>query len=164
MLQGLYLKAFRQLAAGMLMLLLCACGATNAVKDVFSVMTHVDLNIQVANDINPDIDGRPSPVLVRIFELKAVNNFNNADFFSLYGNGAAILAQDYISHFDLELVPGQSSELSRELNEQTQYLAVMAAFRDINNASWKRTVLIEPDSSTDIQIQLKGTQITLSSE
>lgn len=164
MLQGLYLKVFRQLAAGTLMLLLCACGATKAVKDVFSVMTHVDLNIQVANDINPDIDGRPSPVLVRIFELKAANNFNNADFFSLYGNSAAILGQDYISHFDLELAPGQSSEINRDLKEQTQVLAVIAAYRDINNATWKQTLSIEPDSSSDIQIQLKGTQLTLISE
>ena len=34
--------------------------------------------------VNPDRGGRPSPIVVRVYELKSVAAFNSADFFSLF--------------------------------------------------------------------------------
>ena len=44
-------------------------------------------------DINPDMNGRPSPIVLRIYALKSDDIFNNADFFALYENDASILGR-----------------------------------------------------------------------
>ncbi len=38
----------------------------------------------VASDVNPDAEGRASPVVVRVYQLKEEGAFNSADFFALF--------------------------------------------------------------------------------
>ena len=36
-----------------------------------------------ASDVNPDIEGHPAPIVVRLYELKEAGAFNGADYFRL---------------------------------------------------------------------------------
>jgi type VI secretion system protein VasD len=142
-------------------LMLSGCGATSMVEDVFSTITKADLIIEAAPNVNPDIDGRPSPVLLRFFELKSTSAFNNADFFSLYDQGVGELGADYVGHFDVEMKPGESKEIPKEFLPDTRYLGVIAAYRDINNAVWRRIIDIEVDSNSDLLITLNSNEISI---
>jgi type VI secretion system protein VasD len=146
---------------GFLALVLAGCGATSMVEDVFSTITKADLTIEAAQNVNPDIDGRPSPVLLRFFELKSTAAFNNADFFSLYDQGVGELGADYVGHFDVEMKPGETKEIPKEFLPDTRYLGVMAAYRDINNAVWRRIIDIEVDSNSDLLITLNSNEINI---
>jgi type VI secretion system VasD/TssJ family lipoprotein len=44
----------------------------------------INLKLTGSDQLNPDLNGRPSPIVVRLFELKHPVTFENADFFSLY--------------------------------------------------------------------------------
>ncbi|MGK0373288.1 MAG: type VI secretion system protein VasD [Glaciecola sp.] len=149
------------LAIGFLAIMLGGCGATSMVEDVFSTITKADLTIEAAQNVNPDIDGRPSPVLLRFFELKSTAAFNNADFFNLYDQGVGELGADYVGHFDVEMKPGESKEILKEFLPDTRYLGVMAAYRDINNAVWRRIIDIEVDSNSDLLITLNSNEINI---
>ncbi|RZL68919.1 MAG: type VI secretion system lipoprotein TssJ, partial [Pedobacter sp.] len=46
--------------------------------------TDLRLVIQTDMDINPDANNRPSPVFVRMYELKSPIIFHQADFMTLY--------------------------------------------------------------------------------
>ena len=43
--------------------------------------TLVQVALSAQANVNPDSRGRPSPIVVRFYELKTPTAFNNADFF-----------------------------------------------------------------------------------
>ena len=49
----------------------------------------VVIRIKTSNDLNPDVQGRASPIVLRIYSLKSADAFNNARFFELYEPGPA---------------------------------------------------------------------------
>lgn len=55
---------------------LFGCSAANLVVDPYS-----DLEIAASHNINPDSNGRPSPVVVYVFELTSNTIFESQDFF-----------------------------------------------------------------------------------
>ncbi|MDN4502245.1 type VI secretion system lipoprotein TssJ [Alteromonadaceae bacterium BrNp21-10] len=158
------MTALKLLVLSLATTLLLGCGATNAVKDVFTVMTRGDITVVAANNVNPDINGRPSPIMIRVFELKSTAAFNNADFFALYDRGSAELGSDYVSHDDMDIKPGQTKQMSRDFSLETRYFGVIAAYRDINNATWKRVVTITPDSDSEITISLNSNDLKVTIE
>src|SRR5262245_7547709 len=52
--------------------------------------------ITAAADLNPDFHGRPSPVVLILFQLKSVDTFKNADFASLFDPKAPVLGADVL--------------------------------------------------------------------
>src|SRR5271155_5434729 len=57
----------------------------------------VKLIVSASTDVNPDALGRPSPVVVRIYQLKDDAAFKDADFFALYDKEQPTLAASLIS-------------------------------------------------------------------
>jgi len=108
--------------------------------------TEIDGSISMAYDTNPDHTGRPSPVIVRIFQLRNFGVFTSADFFKLYENESSILSGDLISREEYNLIPGEEKSITLLLDPQTQYVGVIAAFRDIEHSTW-RAVSTLPDKS-----------------
>ncbi|MCF6236910.1 MAG: type VI secretion system lipoprotein TssJ [Gammaproteobacteria bacterium] len=94
----------------------------------------------VAPNANPDHQGRPSPIIVKIYQLKEVSAFQESDFFSLFDEGRAILSGDLISVEERELQPGISYDYTADVDPATTYIAMIAAFRDIEKARWRVVV------------------------
>lgn len=93
--------------------------------------------LTVAPNVNPDHQGRASPVVVKIYQLKDAGAFSEADFFSLYDEGEAVLGDDLISVEERELQPGVNYDYSASVAPEASYIAVIAAFRDIEKAQWR---------------------------
>ena len=108
--------------------------AAKTVK-VKSVMTAVEL-------LNPDYKGRPSPVNVIVFQLASGDLFQNADFFSLFEPEASVLGGDVLGRTQMLLQPGEVREWEAEFSKETQFIGVVAAFRDIENAQWRASVAL----------------------
>ena len=58
--------------------------------------TPVTGSIQGASELNPSVNQRPSPVLLRVYELKSPTAFNQADFMALYQADQATLGADLV--------------------------------------------------------------------
>lgn len=101
------------------------------------------LQIEPAININPDARDRPSPLVIRVYELSAENAFQNSDFFKLYDDAEHALGKDLISVDDIVVRPGKVHKHPMSLDSRTRYIGVLAAFRDIQNAEWR--VLFEAD-------------------
>ena len=120
------------------------------------------LNISSAATINPDLNGRPSPVVLRIYSLKGSSIFNNARFVELYSNSKDVLGGDFLAVEEIEISPGESLNLKqRELPSETRHIGVLAAFRDIDRAVWRGSVDIEADEKFDLNIAVNNLTITL---
>lgn len=98
-----------------------------------------DLEIQVEASalVNPDDNGRPSPVLVRIYELRNEALFLDADFFGLYTTDRTVLQGDLLAVDQFILRPGETRTLRRKRNLQAAAVGVLAAYRDLPNATWR---------------------------
>lgn len=130
-------KSFTLLAV---LALLSACSALSP----YSELTKLDLDLQASDQLNPDLDGRPSPVVLRLLELKHPVAFENADFFSLYERARETLALDMVASEELEIRPGERRELKLSIDKDSRYVALLAAYRDLPETRW-RYVIAVPD-------------------
>jgi type VI secretion system protein VasD len=96
----------------------------------YTVVISADANI------NQDSQGRPTPVQVRLLELRNSSNFERMDFFTLYEKDTA-LGSDLLAKEQMMLQPGQSVTLNRKANVDAQTLGVFVAFRDVTRGYWR---------------------------
>lgn len=120
----------------------------------YSHITKLNLTLTASERLNPDLNGRPSPIVVRLYELKHPVAFENADFFSLYERAKESLAPDMVATEELELRPGQTVDLKLSVQEGSRYVGVLAAYRDLPEASWRYTLQITPLEITDADLTL----------
>ena len=99
--------------------------------------------IDASKQINLTSNGRPSPVLLRLYGLKSAAAFNNADFVTLYQHDATELATDLTTKDEFTLTPGETSACSKVLPPDTRFLGVLVAFRDVEHATWRAVAGVE---------------------
>ena len=111
---------------------------------------------------NPDVRGRPSPVVVRIYELKSVTAFNTADFFSLFDREQEALGAELVGREEYQLRPGENRPYQRQLQPDTKFIGVVAAFRDLENARWKQTAPVPDKKEPSVAIAVEEAGISVS--
>jgi type VI secretion system protein VasD len=129
-------------------LLLAACGGPAKVKP-----TQVNASLVAAAEVNRSESGRPSPLQLRVYELKSVAAFNSADFMSLYQRDQAELAADLVGKEEYRLEPGESKAFSKTLAPETRFLGVLASYRDVEHAKWRSVVTIQPQQTQQVNIR-----------
>jgi type VI secretion system protein VasD len=120
-----------------------------------------ELSFVIDANVNPDASGRPSPVVVRIYELKSLAAFNRADFFSLYEKDREQLGADLVNRDELPMMPGGKPQAITTLRSDTRYLGVVAAFRDIERARWRASTPIFVNQTTRMEIKLDRNEIAI---
>jgi len=120
-----------------------------------------NLSISASEQLNPDIDNRASPIVLRIYQLTHIDTFNNSDFFALYENDQSLLAKDLRFREELEIKPGESSIKTLTINSDSKYIAVLAAFRDLDNAQWKSFLTIDPLNLQAFKVELGKSTIVI---
>ncbi|GLX91194.1 type VI secretion protein [Pseudomonas weihenstephanensis] len=143
-------RLFHTLLACAALVLMAGCSTLSP----YSTLTKVNLKLQASDQLNPDLNGRPSPVVVSLFELKHPVAFENADFFSLYEHAKEALSPDMVASEQLELRPGETLELKLTVEEGSRYIGILAAYRDLPDSKWRYTVEVTPQETTDVALIL----------
>lgn len=138
-------------AAAVLMLAGCASAPKPTV---------VSATLLATATVNPDAHKRPSPLVVRIYELKSAAAFDAADFVSLFERDQATLAAEMASREEFVLRPGETRLWEKTVGPDSRFIGVMAAFRDIERARWKTLVAIKPNVKNVITIQANEISVT----
>lgn len=145
--------------------LLQGCGSMDSkVGGVLNLDTDLKLVINVDSDVNPDEKGHPSPVFLRMYELKSPTLMEQADFIALYERDTEVLGKDYIAKLELKrLAPGDARVEKHVLNAETQYIALFAEFFDYKNAKYKVVFPVTSNNiiRNSINIRLSGTDIII---
>ena len=124
--------------------------------------TAVDMQISASVDVNPDMQGRPSPIILHIMELNSTEQFNRLDYMGLTQSTGAALGSELVSKNQLVLQPGNSQALPMELDSQTTAIGLVAGYRDIDNATWRTSIPITQGTTKGISITLGKQQILTS--
>jgi len=109
--------------------------------------------LQASERVNPSTSQRPSPLLVRVYELKTAAAFNSADFMSLYQRDKAELGADLLGKEEFMLAPGETKKFAKTLAPDTRFLGVVAAFRDVEHARWRSIVAVQPGQMHNVVIK-----------
>jgi type VI secretion system protein VasD len=140
-------------------LILSACGAWQGVSDTsvgaYQAVFHkqvkvlnVDLNARAS--LNPDEGNRPVSVAVRVYQLKDRKSFDGASYNDLLKNERAILSTDLQDTTGAVVNPGSAVSLSQPVRPDTEYIAIVAFFRNPKDDSdWRRVVPKKSLSATD---------------
>ena len=137
-------------------ILLTSCAASAPKKEKLGV------SIIASADVNPDMQGRPSPVILYILELSTAEQFNSLDYVSLTQTSEAALGAALLSKKQEILQPDTSREIPMELNPLTTAIGLVAGYRDIDNATWRTSVPVTQGESKGLTITLNQQQIVTS--
>lgn len=140
--------SLKTLSACAALLLMTGCTALSP----YSNLTKLDLTLTANDRLNPDLHGRPSPIVVRLIELKNPVAFETLDFFSLYERPKEALAPDWVTSEELELRPGESLDL--KLSVDSRYVGILAAYRDLPETKWRYVVQVTPNERTYAELRL----------
>lgn len=127
----------------------------------FSTLTKLDLTLIAGDEVNPDLHGRPSPVVVQLLELRHPVAFEDADFFSLYDRAEQTLSKDWVSGEELELRPGEQQALKLSVEPHSRYVGVLAAYRDLPHVQWRLVLPVAPGQLTRADIVLDQTGLRM---
>ncbi|MEB0079622.1 type VI secretion system lipoprotein TssJ [Pseudomonas sp. CCI3.2] len=145
-----HVSRFKALSVLAALLLLAGCSTLSP----YSTLTKLDLTLTASDQLNPDLNGRPSPIVVRLIELKNPVAFENADFFSLYERPKETLTPDLVTSEELELRPGESLDLKLSVDSGSRYVGVLAAYRDLPETKWRYVVQLTPTERTHATLRL----------
>ncbi|MGF6732975.1 type VI secretion system protein VasD [Paraburkholderia youngii] len=130
--------------------LLSACGAWQSMSDASSSAYHavffkrikvLDVDLSAREALNPDDAGRATSVAVRVYQLKDRKVFDGASYEDLLKNDRTLLAQDLQASMASVLNPGASASLSQPMQAYTNYVAIVAFYRNPGNGDgWKYVI------------------------
>jgi type VI secretion system protein VasD len=116
--------------------------------------------LSAAADINPDAAGKPSPVIVRVYQLKGDGAFSGADFFALFDDEMKVLGPDLIGREEYVLTPSETRTVELAVQKTAKFVGVIAAFRDIRNSQW-RLVVPAPLKKNDVTLSVERARVQL---
>lgn len=119
------------------------------------------LTIAATADTNPDSSGRPSPVVVRLYQLKADTAFTAAEFFALFDDEMKVLGPDLIGRTEYTLAPSERRTMELDVSADAHFVGIIAAYRDIRNAQW-RTIVAAPIKKDDVTVAVERARVVFS--
>ncbi len=124
--------------------------------------TMVNAALEAGAAVNPDARNRPSPIVVRVYELKTRAAFESADFFSLFDKDQATLGADMLTRDEFTLRPGDTQTINRELKPDTRFIAVFAGFREVERSTWRSITPVTTGQKNAVRISLDARNLTVS--
>ncbi|MDE1993347.1 MAG: type VI secretion system lipoprotein TssJ [Rhizobiaceae bacterium] len=110
--------------------------------------------------INPGETGTPSPVVVRIYELKGIKAFNNANFFD-FDKDTQLLGADLIASREYEMTPGSQQKYQKEISSEAAYIGVVVSFRNIQSATWRDSFELNRGSKNRLAVYLTSAAVRI---
>ncbi|CAH1650696.1 hypothetical protein CHELA1G11_14093 [Hyphomicrobiales bacterium] len=114
----------------------------------------LDATIVAGPSVNPDGDGRASPVVVEIFELSSLTPFQDANFDSLYVKGKQTLGDSLLATHSTVVSPGARKAVTSRLAAQTNALGVIAGFAHFDGLQWRGSFQTQPGKDAKVAIAI----------
>lgn len=130
-----------------MMMALTACGITDRASKrvddtwagdmLFGDKENVILTSDGGNQLNPDESGKPLSVVLRVYQLTALERFASTDADSLWDDPQKALGNTLIDSEEITLLPGMGQNNRWPLNKAASYVGVAAFFRSEEKSRWK---------------------------
>lgn len=117
-------------------------------------------------DKAPELDTGSTPIAFKVVQLRDDSLLLSADYQSIQDDLKGSLGQNYISHDDYVLVPGQFKFVDFiDIDPKTRFIGIIADYNDIENATWKAVTRVEAKGSKyPLYVQLRKSDIVIRKE
>lgn len=122
----------------------------------------LELMVLASPLINPDGNGAPSPMAVRIHLLNSAANFSKANFFQLWEKDEATLGPTLLGKQEFIIKPSEAQRLTMKLQEGTTMIGIVGGFRNFQNAKWRALFPLVGDQSSKLKLEIKTLSVDIS--
>jgi len=137
-------------------------GAEGGLLGLFKpTLASIGGTVTAAADLNPSANGRPSPLPLRLYELKGEAAFSRADFLGLYERDAQVLGADLLARQELVIAPGESKTVQKVLQPETRFLAVFGAYRAFEQASWRAVAPVRKGQKQRLTVRAERLAVSI---
>jgi type VI secretion system protein VasD len=159
-------------AAVCAILAITGCGVAQSVKDAtvgaakWTFTTQVktmNLDLVSRSSLNRSGAGQSLSTVVRIYQLRTPQAFEQLDYAQLQNSDLDALKADLLGATDVLLRPGASASISEPMDDDAQYVGVVAFFRDDGrDSTWKLVVPKTQWKATDpVKVELRDSSLQL---
>jgi len=103
------------------------------------------LSLQAERVLNTDKLQGSASLALRVYLLRDADAFQRASFDSLYDSDETILGAAMLRRETLHLRPGETRELALALGSDARFVAVFAAYRELERSQWRSVLALPPD-------------------
>lgn len=121
----------------------------------------VELAVASQPNVNPDHSNRPSPVIVKVYELRNDLAFKQAEFSRLFDTPLQVLGADLIATDELVFIPGEARRVAYQPNPNTRFVGVVAGFRQMDRAVWRMIKPVDPEKGNWLAFELNDATILI---
>jgi len=121
--------------------------------------TSVKVTLISSDRLNPDRDGKPLSVVVRVYQLSNKERFEKADFLSLIRADQRLLEKDILWSKEITLLPDSKEVVKEDHKEGAEYIAIIALFRE-GDQVWRKIVPLKDLWFKSVRLSLDQRTIT----
>lgn len=119
----------------------------------------LNLRLSASETANPNNQGRPSPLLVRVFMSAPDPEINSSTFEKVFDLNNQTMNPRPMQAITIR--PGEVRDVVLQLNKSQTQLMIAAAYRDPHQAIWKAAAIISPTKTVNASATLGDTQISI---
>lgn len=123
----------------------------------------VEIALQASNRLNLDTKGKPLSVVVRVFKLKDRAEFDRSSYETLTSDqpDKPGLAGDLLGTQELLLLPNSIQRYRESLDDDVQYIGLVAAFRKPSPTGWRLAFPVKELVQRNVIVNLGPCFLTL---
>lgn len=121
----------------------------------------IELAVASQPNVNPDHSGRPSPIIVKMYELRGDLSFKQSDFQSLFHEPVQTLGADLVAADELLFVPGEARRVAYEPMPETRFVGIVGGFRQMERAQWRAIAPVDPEKKNVVPLELNDVSLIL---
>jgi type VI secretion system protein VasD len=134
-----------RLALALTLVGLSACGSKPPAKEAEPCDRQVvSVGIIATPHINPEENGEPRPVQIRIYQLKGDALFRNASFEQIWKEDEAKLGKDLLGKQEFPVYPDSRKAIEFERNPEAEFAVVAGLFRTPKGKQWFTSFELPP--------------------
>jgi len=160
-----YLKYIKFIIVLLLSTLMLGCASSKStVGGYLDLDTDIKIDFIIDSDVNPDDLDTPSPLFIRMYELKSNKLMKKADFLDIYEQDKKILGADMVAVHRLKrFTPGENRSEQFVLKKDTGFVALYAEFSKFRESKYKLIVPVVANNvfRNKATIRVSGNQISL---
>jgi len=123
--------------------------------------TNMTLTLAASPDINPDQIGEASPLNVKTYLLSERTTFDNLGFESALDEAGVLLSDQLLSTKEYIFQPKESVQYAIKLGKETKFIAIVAAYRNVDQSRWKLVVPVDSEDPEDHAVNLTRNSVVL---